>query len=102
MTPERPNPARGGAAGSEVVCSAASLPIAPNPTSSQAEILPRRCGARRLRLVPPAPPPRPRRIEVMIAARDGPAPIGRTRPLRLTEPDLEQLVDFALRLEELA
>lgn len=49
-----------------------------------------------IRLVPP---PRPRRLEVRISARHGPEPAGRTRPLRLTDRDVEQLVDFALRLE---
>jgi len=33
-------------------------------------------------------PPRPRRIEVRISATDGRAPVGRTRPLQLTERDL--------------
>jgi hypothetical protein len=43
--------------------------------------------------------PRPRRIDVRISAADGRSPIGRTRPLKLIEPDIERLVDFALRLE---
>ena len=46
-----------------------------------------------------ARPRRARRIDVMIAARDGPAPIGRTRPLKLTESDLAWLVEMAERLE---
>jgi hypothetical protein len=53
-----------------------------------------------LRLVPPAPPPRPRRIDVRLVASDGRIPLGRTRPLRLTEPDLEWLLEAALQLEE--
>jgi hypothetical protein len=44
-------------------------------------------------------PPWPRRIEVRITVRDGHRPVGRTRALRLTDPDVEQLIDFALRLE---
>lgn len=52
-----------------------------------------------LRLVPPAPPPRPRRLDVRIAASDGREPIGRTRPLKLTESDLAWLLDAAQRLE---
>jgi hypothetical protein len=55
---------------------------------------------RRLRLVPPAPPPRPRRrIEVRIAAADWRAPYGRSRAFRLTHDDLDELIAFALRLE---
>ena len=52
-----------------------------------------------LRLVPPAPPPRPRRIEVRISARDGTAPYGRSRPFRLTENDVEILIAAAMRME---
>jgi hypothetical protein len=55
-----------------------------------------------LRLVARAKPPRPRRIEVHISARDGPAPIGRTRPLRLTQDDLDELIAVAVRMERLA
>ena len=44
-------------------------------------------------------PPRPRRIEVQISARDGPAPIGRTRPHRLRESDLQELIEFLGVLE---
>lgn len=54
-----------------------------------------------LRLVPPcgscfACPPR---LEVRISASDRRAPIGRTRLLRLTEPDFARLIDEAVRLE---
>jgi hypothetical protein len=56
-------------------------------------------GHRHLRLVPPAPPPRQRRIEVRITAADGRAPTGRSRIFRLRHRDFEQLVDVALRLE---
>jgi hypothetical protein len=52
-----------------------------------------------LRLVLPAPPPRPRRLDVRITAADGRAPIGRTRVLRLTERDFERLLEAAARLE---
>jgi hypothetical protein len=91
VTQKKPNPARGGAAGSgNAVCfEGEHLPDSAPAQTNQAKIL---------RLVRPQ---RPRRIEVMIAARDGPAPIGRTRPLRLTEHDLERLIEMALRLEAL-
>jgi hypothetical protein len=52
-----------------------------------------------LRLVPPPSPPRPRRLEVRIAAADGRAPIGRTRMLRLTERDFERLLEAAVQME---
>jgi hypothetical protein len=64
---------------------------------AQAEIL--RRGAAHLRLVPPAPPPRPRRIHVRISASDGRFPIGRSRLLRLAERDFERLIEAAERLE---
>lgn len=51
----------------------------------------------RLRLV--EKPSWPRRLEVRISATDGRAPIGRTRPLRLTERDFERLLEAAERLE---
>jgi hypothetical protein len=44
-------------------------------------------------------PPRLRQIEIRISAADARGPIGRTRPLRLTEHDLARLVEAALRLE---
>jgi hypothetical protein len=52
-----------------------------------------------IRLVPAPAPPRPRRIEVRISVADARAPIGRTRLLRLTEPDFERLVETAVRME---
>lgn len=53
-----------------------------------------------LRLVPPTPPPRPRRVlEVRISAVDARSPYGRTRQLRLTHEELAELIDYALRLE---
>jgi hypothetical protein len=54
-------------------------------------------GAAHLRLVHSGP--WPRRIEVRISATDGRSPIGRTRPLRLTERDFERLIEAAERLE---
>lgn len=42
---------------------------------------------------------RPRLLDVRIAASDGRAPIGRSRLLRLTEPDLAWLLEAAQRLE---
>ena len=56
-------------------------------------------GAAWLRVVPPPAPPRPRRIDVRIAASDGRSPIGRTRALRLSRDDLDALIDVALRME---
>jgi hypothetical protein len=87
MTAEKPNPASAAArtgSGNALCFGSEDLPDKPPATKNQAKIL---------RLVRP---PRARRIDVMIAARDGPAPIGRTRPIKLTE------LDFALRLEERA
>jgi hypothetical protein len=49
-----------------------------------------------LRLVPP---PRPRRLSVRISVADGRSPICRTRILRLSDRDLEQLINAAPRLE---
>jgi hypothetical protein len=46
-----------------------------------------------------AAPPRPRRIDVRIAATDGRAPHGRSRALKLTESDLAWLIEAAERLE---
>jgi hypothetical protein len=54
---------------------------------------------RHLRLVPPASPPRPRRLEVRIAAANGRSPIGRTRLFRFSERNLQELIDTAMRLE---
>jgi hypothetical protein len=51
-----------------------------------------------LRLVPPEPQPR-RLLAVRINVLDGRQAFGHAGPLRLTESDIEQLVDFALRLE---
>jgi hypothetical protein len=56
-------------------------------------------GVPHLRLVEPAPPPRPRRIDVRISVADGRAPYGRSRAFRLDERDVEKLIDHALRLE---
>jgi hypothetical protein len=52
---------------------------------------------RHLRLVPPAPPPP--RFEVRISIMDGRAPYGRTRPFRLTDRDLQELIDVASKME---
>jgi hypothetical protein len=43
--------------------------------------------------------PQPHRVEVQISARDGRGPIGRTRPLKLTECDFARLVDVAQQME---
>jgi hypothetical protein len=52
-------------------------------------------------LVPPSlpSPPRPRRLQIQISVSDGRAPIGRTRPLRLRESDLDWLTEAVERLE---
>jgi hypothetical protein len=55
--------------------------------------------AAHLRVIALPPPPRPRPLEVRITAADGRMPIGRTRPLRLTEPGLARLIEAAERLE---
>jgi hypothetical protein len=60
--------------------------IARDRTPLQAQNLVRRSGARL-------------RLEARISVTRGREPYGRTRPLKLTEPDLEQLIDFALELE---
>jgi hypothetical protein len=54
----------------------------------------------RLRLV--ASSPRPRRLSVMISATHSRTPIGRTRPFRLSDSDLERLIAHAERLESQA
>jgi hypothetical protein len=55
---------------------------------------PQTMGARRhLRLVPQ--PPRPRRLEARIAVADGRSPIGRTRLFRLSERNLQELIETA-------
>jgi hypothetical protein len=53
--------------------------------------------APRLRLVLRSPPPP--RLDVRISVFDRRAPIGRTRLLRLTEPDFAWLLEAAQRLE---
>ena len=51
-----------------------------------------------LRLVPPAPPPRPRRIDVMISARAGAAPIGRAGPFPLTPDEFNEVIAIVTRM----
>jgi hypothetical protein len=83
----------------------ASASIAPNLGSLQGEILPRRSGVRPpLRLVQPAPPPRPRRkIEVRVVAIAGLYPYGGvTRSFQMTHRALETLIETAERLEHRA
>jgi hypothetical protein len=102
MTPDPPNLARGGAAGSgDAVCFAGERrPDSTPPQNFQAQNLVRRFGVRPpLHLVPRPPPPRPRRIVIHISARDSRGVIGRTRALRLTEPDLARLIAIAERME---
>jgi hypothetical protein len=52
-----------------------------------------------LQLVRPPAPPQPRRIEVRISAFDDRFPLGRTRLLRLREPDFFRLLEAAERME---
>jgi hypothetical protein len=52
-----------------------------------------------LRLVPPAPRPRPRRLDVRIHVLDGRCPNGRAGPFHLTDRDLDELVAIAGRME---
>ncbi len=54
----------------------------------------------RLRLVPRQP--QPQCLEVRITAADNRGPIGRSRPLCLSDSDLERLIATAERLESLA
>jgi hypothetical protein len=95
MTSEKPNPARGEAAGSGKVAlfSGEPLPDKAAAKTNQAKIL---------RLVRP---PRPRRIEVTITARAGPRPVGRSRAFHIRESDIDVLIDVlvahAERLEGL-
>jgi hypothetical protein len=101
--PSREGPPRwGDAAGSSKgICLSASPSGTPSSQKDQAQIErdPRAGRAPHLRLVPPAPPPRPRHLAVRITAFDGRVPIGRTRAIRLTPDDAKRLIDAALRLE---
>jgi hypothetical protein len=54
-----------------------------------------------LRLVLRAPAPR-RRLSVRINVLDGRAPYGRSTPFRITEDDLRDLVEVAMRMERRA
>jgi hypothetical protein len=55
----------------------------------------------RLRLVPPAPPPR-RLLAVRINVLDGHSAFGRSHSFRLTHDDLDELIAVAMRLERRA
>jgi hypothetical protein len=52
-----------------------------------------------LRLIPPSPSPRPRRLDVRISASDGRVPYGRSRAFHLTESDIQLLLEAAMRME---
>ena len=54
-----------------------------------------------LRIVSRQAPPR-RLLAVRISVLDGHSAFGRTRPFRLSDSDLERLIDYALRLESRA
>ena len=103
MTQDKPNPASAAArtgSGKHHKRLASEVPgLTPPARHAQDKNCVVRNGPQLRRLVPPAPPARPRRIEVRIAARDGPAPVGRTRTLHLTRDDLDELIDHALQLE---
>src|SRR5580704_5465895 len=102
MTPDTPNPASAAGATGFGKHHKRLASEVPSPTPPARHAQDKNCAVRNgphLRLVPPAPPARPRRIEVRIAARDGPAPVGRTRTLHLTRDDLDELIDHALQLE---
>jgi hypothetical protein len=94
MTFARERPPSGGEGG---LGNSSCLEVTDGPETSrierlaQAEILP----------FPRAHRARPRRaVHVRISATsDNRVPIGRTRAIRLDEPDIERLIDFALRLE---
>ena len=88
-------PRRGSADGPGRSCLAASPSIPPNSASLQAEILPFPHRAGR-------PVQRRLRITVRISAADSHGPRGRTRPLRLTEPDLAWLLEAAEQVGSLA
>jgi hypothetical protein len=106
MTPDATKPATGDAAGSRnnlhkrhaSEVSGNKLPAC----DIQAQNLVRRSSVRppHLRLISPPPPPCARRIEVRISAFDGRFPLGRTRLLRLREPDFFRLIEAAKRLDE--
>jgi hypothetical protein len=55
-----------------------------------------------LRLVPKAPPPRPRHLEVRIIAADGRKPHGRSRAFLLTLDELFELIAHIEMIEERA
>ena len=104
MIPEKANPASAAArTGSEDIDCWAAIGTSDKPNAqNQAQNLVRRFGVRHdhLRLVPPAPPPRPRRlVEVRISAFDRRTPIGRSRAFRLTKSDVDELIAAAMRME---
>jgi hypothetical protein len=79
--------------------SSSAADFEPNsPNQAQTQINSR--GADVVPFPPRTRPPRPRRIEVQISARLGRAPIGRSRPLKLTDHDLDWLIAEAVRREQ--
>jgi hypothetical protein len=99
MTHASEGPPRVGCAdGPEVVCfGGEQFPDSAPAQKNQAQI----GRAPHLRLVPPAPPPRPRLVVRISAFRDR-EPVGRTRPLMLRESDLAWLIEEAERRVERA
>jgi hypothetical protein len=92
---ERPPPAGGGPPKSSSYPGIDLQVSIPNRGPGQAEF----SGAHVVQYPARIRPPRPRRIDVQITARDGRAPIGRSRPIHIDERDVPELIDFALRLE---
>ena len=115
MIPDKPNPASAAArtGSGDAIClsssSAADVridsPPRPNPqTENRASVTcaalrrPQTMGARRhLHLVPQQP--RPRRIDVRISVADGRAPIARSRLFKLSDRNLQELIDHATQME---
>jgi len=101
MIPDTPNPASAAArtGSGDIDCWAAiGTSDKPNARKYQdkfQDAAPITCASMRLRLVPP----RPRRLEVRLHVLDGRCPYGRAGPFRLTDRDLDELIDHAMLLE---
>jgi hypothetical protein len=101
MTPD-PNPARAGGAAESGKHHKRLASDVPGFKQAAPTAQDKNRGAPHLRLVPPCPPPRPRRIAVQITARDGPSPYGRTRPFHLTYDELFELIAVVERMDRRA
>jgi hypothetical protein len=101
MRATKQNPAAGNCGARNTVCLAANSPEnsrIERPPQAQFARLRRQRLERHVATVLRFPP-WPRQIGVRISAADASGPIGRTRPLRLTEHDFETLIETAQRLE---